>query len=55
MNETDWENKFHRHLDACNQCRENPFGLCPIGEHYLKMSVLRPRKNEAIDSKDQSK
>lgn len=21
---------FHRHLDACHQCRENPFALCLV-------------------------
>jgi len=27
--------RFHSHLDECSQCRENPFGLCPIGNQLL--------------------
>lgn len=26
---------FHGHLDVCKQCRENPFGLCPVGARLL--------------------
>lgn len=26
---------FHRHLDACRQCRENPFSLCAVGHALL--------------------
>lgn len=26
---------FHDHLDACEQCREHPFELCPVGEKKL--------------------
>lgn len=22
---------FHKHLDECVQCEQNPFNLCPIG------------------------
>ena len=32
-------NKFHDHLDTCKQCRENPFGLCIVGEELLKAEV----------------
>ena len=28
--------KFHKHLDVCSQCRNHPFGLCPIGAKLLK-------------------
>ena len=27
--------RFHFHLDTCQQCRENPFGLCSVGEYTL--------------------
>ena len=26
---------FHRHLDTCAQCRNNPFKLCPVGHALL--------------------
>lgn len=26
---------FHRHLDKCRQCRENPFALCLLGHALL--------------------
>jgi hypothetical protein len=28
--------KFHAHLDECEQCRSNPFRLCPKGEQLLQ-------------------
>jgi hypothetical protein len=27
--------KFHNHLDECEQCRERPFGLCDVGHVLL--------------------
>ena len=30
---------FHRHLDACRQCRENPFRLCLVGHALLTGSA----------------
>lgn len=27
---------FHRHLDACAQCRLHPFDLCPEGLRLVK-------------------
>jgi hypothetical protein len=27
--------RFHEHLDACQQCREHPFALCPTGNAFL--------------------
>ena len=32
---TDSMKRFHAHLDACKQCRDNPFGLCKTGEALL--------------------
>lgn len=29
------DNVFHDHLDTCEQCRRNPFGLCPEGDRRL--------------------
>jgi hypothetical protein len=36
---------FHAHLDVCKQCRDNPFGLCKVGEPLL----LATADEEAID------
>ncbi len=33
------QNAFHDHLDACAQCRNNPFGLCDAGAHILEEEV----------------
>jgi len=30
---------FHKHLDQCEQCREHPFNLCPIGNKLLLASA----------------
>lgn len=30
---------FHRHLDACQQCREHPFDLCGAGSFLLQQAV----------------
>jgi hypothetical protein len=27
---------FHQHLDVCEQCRDNPFALCVIGDRLLR-------------------
>jgi len=27
--------KFHEHLDKCEQCRNHPFDLCEIGQKLL--------------------
>lgn len=32
-------NKFHEHLDVCEQCRENPFDLCKSGLMILNKTV----------------
>ena len=34
MNEP--EDKFQRHLDQCEQCRNHPFALCPKGANLLR-------------------
>lgn len=47
--EVNYIDKFHAHLDACEQCRNHPFDLCPLGAAYLEvaaregiMEALRP-------------
>lgn len=30
---------FHDHLDACRQCEQHPFDLCPIGAALLVAEV----------------
>lgn len=32
-------NVFHQHLDVCEQCRKNPFALCPEGVRTLHQAV----------------
>ena len=33
------ETDFYDHLDACKQCRENPFALCRIGKLLLMLAA----------------
>lgn len=35
-------NEFHRHLDGCTHCRNNPLGLCPIGQRLLAEAISMP-------------
>lgn len=30
---------FHKHLDACQQCADHPFALCPTGSVLLRASA----------------
>ncbi len=30
---------FHKHLDACRQCMNQPFNLCPKGTALLRKAV----------------
>ena len=32
-------NKYHAHLDECDQCRNNPFSPCYVGSILLLESV----------------
>lgn len=27
---------FHKHLEICQQCNDHPFGLCSIGDGFLR-------------------
>ena len=40
--------EFHTHLDICKQCRENPFGLCSLGERLLLRAVVMPVMGSGI-------
>jgi len=31
---------FHAHLDACDQCRGRPFGLCAEGERLITQTTI---------------
>ena len=33
-------NKFHAHLDICEQCRKHPFDLCEVGAKLLKEAAV---------------
>jgi hypothetical protein len=35
------QNEFHKHLDSCSHCENNPFDLCPIGLSLIKNQVLK--------------
>ena len=50
--------KFHAHLDICEQCRENPFDLCDEGAKLLiseaekiadsaLLNILKGKRHEA--------
>ena len=34
-----FDDSFHRHLDICKRCREEPFNLCPTGRTLLEAQV----------------
>lgn len=39
MNPSD---KFHKHLEGCKRCEENPFNLCAEGTELLLKTVSSP-------------
>ena len=39
---------FHQHLDNCDQCRRQPFDLCPDGDRLLMASLARTDLIERI-------
>ena len=49
---------FHKHLDVCSQCRNNPFALCSTGSELLKLGatnscdILRIFDNQPKDDDD---
>ena len=34
------DNDFHKHLDQCERCRNQPFNLCAEGAEKLKRAAL---------------
>lgn len=42
--------KFHAHLDVCEQCERHPFDLCAEGARLLKEAALGPEGTEREDS-----
>jgi len=38
--EMDGIDRFHAHLDVCEQCREHPFDLCRVGGRLLHEGVV---------------
>ena len=34
--------RWHAHLDDCEQCRDNPFALCSIGHRLLYAAAGMP-------------
>lgn len=39
MSKNDDVQLFHKHLDECEQCREQPMNLCLVGAIILKIEV----------------
>jgi hypothetical protein len=40
---------FHAHLDACEQCRNGPFNLCPRGATLLQQTAdASPTRDPAL-------
>ena len=35
----DGVDRFHAHLDACEQCREHPFDLCATGSELIQVAA----------------
>lgn len=35
---------FHKHLDNCNQCMNQPFNLCKIGSDILHTTENKKKK-----------
>ena len=33
------KNLFHKHLDKCLQCKNQPFNLCPVGQGLLQITL----------------
>ena len=44
-------NKFHEHLDMCEQCREHPFSLCTEGAKLL-LEQFAAEIDDDIDPED---
>lgn len=52
-------NRFHEHLDCCEQCRNHPFALCFVGARllhnagtYVEEAVARLKEKGDTDASD---
>lgn len=45
MGMQDGIDRFHAHLDKCEQCRNQIFNLCPIGEQLLRQASVTGTSN----------
>lgn len=34
------QERFHKHLDTCRRCREQPFNLCEVGDGLLRATGI---------------
>ena len=53
---TDLIDRFHQHLDRCEQCREHPTNLCPLGQIILNAAmstISSPVQKLKKESKDE--
>lgn len=39
-----FDDPFHRHLDVCERCREEPFNLCLVGRVLLEAQVKQTQR-----------
>ena len=39
---------FHRHLDACSQCRGTPLKLCVVGHALLTVSANEAKQQKQV-------
>lgn len=39
VSQTPHADRFHAHLGRCEQCREHPLDMCPIGGQLLQATV----------------
>jgi hypothetical protein len=43
--------RFHAHLDVCEQCRNHPFNLCPLGDRLLHSAAQEAAGDNSIREK----
>lgn len=51
MSTPDNDNVYHKHLDECPRCREQPFNMCPEGDAKLREQAFGS-KNNALEGLD---
>lgn len=45
----DYPDEYHRHLDECKRCRNNPLSQCPVGLSILLRATAKNFINEHPD------